>query len=393
MRGNGAVLILITLIFNYTPAQFNQQAFISEISLNHIKMVIIMNKIGIPLMTLFLLFSSATLVLLIFLLTNSTGKPELFLDDKKNILINSISEKGFIEINGGKTGFFIKGRNINNPVLLYLHGGMPDYFLTQDFPTGLDEIFTVVWWDQRGAGLSFNAQLDRNSVNIDSLIEDTKEITNYLGKRFSQDKIYLMAHSGGTFPGVKVIEKYPELYHAYIGVAQISYQKLSEKKAYDYITGRYRNDEKKKKIYNDLINNPVIMTEPIPEKYSRIRDYAMHDLGIGTMHNMRNVITGIFIPSLLFREYSITEKINLWKGKAGSGISIIWDEIISHDLSKENTAFKIPVYFLHGIYDYTCSYELAKEYFDKISAPEKGFYSFNNSAHSPIFEELKNASE
>ena len=267
-----------------------------------------MNKNGISLMTLFILFSSAILVIFIFLLVNSTGKPELFLDDKKNILINSVSEKGFIEINGGKFGFFIKGKNINNPVLLYLHGGMPDYFLTQDFPTGLDEIFTVVWWDQRGAGLSFNALLNRNTVNIDSLIEDTREITNYLCKRFSQDKIYLMAHSGGTFLGVKVIEKYPELYRAYIGVAQISYQKLSEKKAYDYMTEQYKNDVKKKKIYNVLINNPVIMTEPVPVKYSRVRDYAMHDLGIGTMHNMKNVITGIFIPSLLFKEYSISRK-------------------------------------------------------------------------------------
>jgi len=346
-----------------------------------------MTKTGISLITVFILFSSAILLLFIFLLVNSSGKPGLFLGEKKNILTNSISEKGFIEINGWKSGFFIKGENINNPVLLYLHGGMPDYFLTQDFPTGLDEIFTVVWWDQRGAGLSFNAQLDRNIVSIDTLVEDTREITKYLSKRFSQDKIYLMAHSGGTFPGVKVIEKYPDLYHAYIGVAQISYQKLSEKKACDYITERYRNDKKKKKIYNDLINNPVIMTEPIPSEYTRIRDYAMHDLGIGTMHSMRNVITGIFIPSLLFREYSITEKINLWKGKAGSGISIIWDEIISHDLSRENTEFKVPVYFLHGKYDYTCSYELVREYFDKISAPAKGFYSFNNSAHSPIFEE------
>jgi len=61
--------------------------------------------------------------------------------------------------------------------------------------------------------------------------------------------------------------------------------------------------------------------------------------------------------------------------------------MINHDLAQENTSFKIPVYFLHGIYDYTCSYELAKHYFDKIEAPKKGFYSFNYSAHSPIFEE------
>jgi len=99
------------------------------------------------------------------------------------------------------------------------------------------------------------------------------------------------------------------------------------------------------------------------------------------------VVTGLFIPSLLFNEYTLGEKINLWRGKIESGVSVIWDEIISHDLSKESTNFKIPVYFLHGKYDYTCSYDLAYDYFSKINAPEKGFYTFEESAHTPILEE------
>lgn len=196
-----------------------------------------------------------------------------------------------------------------------------------------------------------------------------------------------MAHSGGTYLGIKVIAKYPEMYKAYIGVAQISYQKLSEKKAYDYIIEQYRHDAKKKRMVNDLLSHPFIMTEEIPIQYTKIRDYAMHDLGVGTMHHMKDVITGLIIPSLLFKEYTIKEKIDLWKGKASSGISIMWDEMMSHDLAQENIVFEIPVYFLHGIYDYTCSHELSKEYYEMLTAPVKGFYSFKKSAHCPIFEE------
>jgi hypothetical protein len=62
---------------------------------------------------------------------------------------------------------FIKGKDSSNPVLLYLHGGMPDYFLTQDYPTGLDEYFTVVWWEQRGSGLSYSSDIPPESVNPD----------------------------------------------------------------------------------------------------------------------------------------------------------------------------------------------------------------------------------
>jgi len=95
----------------------------------------------------------SVLVLLGVLLLWSPGRPTPFLDAKGKVLPGSISEKIHVNINGVEQGMFIKGQDSRNPVLLYLHGGMPDYFLTQDYPTGLDEHFTVVWWEQRGSGL------------------------------------------------------------------------------------------------------------------------------------------------------------------------------------------------------------------------------------------------
>jgi pimeloyl-ACP methyl ester carboxylesterase len=323
----------------------------------------------------------------ILILSNSPGKPKPYKDSSGNSLVNSIAEKGIINIGDAKLGFFIKGENKNNPILLFLHGGMPEYFLTEKHPTGLDKIFTVIWLDQRGSGLSFDPKCNNKPITIDNMIVDIKEFTHYLKNRFSQDKIYLMAHSGGTYLGIKVVEKYPELYKAYIGIAQISCQKLSENKAFEYIIDQYKDNPKRKKIYEELIENPIDLISSIPVAYIKFRDYAMHDLGVGTMKNMKDLVTGMFIPSLLFKEYSLNDKVNLWRSKAGSGISTIWNEIINHDLSQESTSFKIPVYFLHGIFDYTCSYELAKEYFERIDAPDKGFYSFRHSAHSPIFEE------
>lgn len=341
---------------------------------------------GITMVLLIIIIFSLSFIILIIQL-NSSGKPAQYIDNKGKVIKNSISEKGFFQVNGVKLAYFIKSRNINNPVLLYLHGGMPDYFLSERYPTGLDEVFTVVWLDQRGAGLSFEASFPNKSNLFETLISDIKETTLLLEKRFSQNKIFLMGHSGGTYLGVKVIERYPELFKAYIGVAQISYQKLSEMKAYDYIKTQYVDNHNKKSLYDKLIQYPVEIDKPIPKEYALIRDTAMHDLGVGTMHTMNNVITGLFIPSLLFKEYSFIEKIILWRGKANSGISIIWDDLMRHNLAEENTSFKIPIYFFHGVYDYTCSYELSKDYFNIISAPRKMFFAFNNSAHSPIFEE------
>jgi pimeloyl-ACP methyl ester carboxylesterase len=270
-------------------------------------------------------------------------------------------------------------------VLLYLHGGMPDYFLTQDYPTGLDEYFTVVWWEQRGSGLSYSADIPPETVNLEQLVSDTIEVTNYLRKRFGQEKVYLMGHSGGTFIGIQAAARAPELYFAYVGVAQMSNQLESEKLAYDYMLQRFKDDGNTKMVRR-LEEAPVGDAVPLPDSYLKVRDVAMHGLGIGTTHDMKSIVTGLLLRSLLSREYTLSEKVGMWRGKIFSG-SRLWNTQLSTDLTTKVTRLEVPVYFFHGAYDYTVSYPLAKSYFERLDAPVKGFYTFKQSAHSPLFEE------
>lgn len=111
------------------------------------------------------------------------------------------------------------------------------------------------------------------------------------------------------------------------------------------------------------------------------------------MHSMRSVFTGIFVPSLISKEYTLQEKYNLWAGKAHSGVSSLWGEMLSTNLMIQVPKLGIPVYFFGGVYDYTVSYTLAKEYLEKLQAPVKGLYTFKESAHSPIFEEPQKAKQ
>ncbi len=320
------------------------------------------------------------------LLINSPGKPQPFLDENGNPLAGSISEKVFVNINGVEQGMFVKGRDVTKPVLLYLHGGMPDYFLTQKYPTGLEDIFTVVWWEQRGSGISYSDSIPPESMNLEQMISDTLEVTNYLRDRFHQDKIYLMGHSGGTFIGIQAAARAPELYHAYIGVAQMSDQLMSEKLAYDYMLEQFKENGNTK-MAQALEAAPVTLAGGVPDAYRAVRDTAMHSLGVGTTRDMNSVITGIFLPSWMSRDYTLMEKVNMWLGKSRAGISVLGDRMFSTDLSKVVPKLDVPVYFFEGIYDYTCSYTLAKDYFEVLQAPVKGFYTFDQSAHSPLFEE------
>jgi pimeloyl-ACP methyl ester carboxylesterase len=338
--------------------------------------------LSIVLTIIFVLF----IILAGTLLYYSPGKVSPVVDKNGNVVQGSIAEKIYLKINGTEQGMFIKSRNASNPVLLYLHGGMPDYFLTEKYPTGLEELFTVVWWEQRGSGMSYASDIPASSITMDQMISDTKELTRYLIKRFNKEKIYLMGHSGGTFIGILTAAQAPELYHAYIGVAQMSNQLKSEVLAYEFMLNYFR-EKGERKMVTKLEAAPVSLKDGIPDAYKTLRDPAMHSLGVGTTRDMKSVITGIFIPSLKFREYTIKEKWNLWMGKSRSGISILWNQMVVTDLSIKVPELKIPVYFMEGKYDYTCSYTEAKSYFLKLKTPLKGFYTFEQSAHSPLFEE------
>jgi pimeloyl-ACP methyl ester carboxylesterase len=321
----------------------------------------------------------------VLFLWSRPGRPRPFLDPQGNPLPGSLSEKIRVRVNDFPMGMILKAKDAGRPVLLYLHGGMPDYFLTERYPTELDEEFVVCWWDQRGAGLSF-APNTPAALNLEQVVSDAIGVTNYLRQRFGRARIYLMGHSGGSFVGMHAIARAPELYEAYIGVAQMANQAQSEQRAYNYMLQRFR-EQGNIPMVRRLEAAPVTARDGVPASYLAVRDRAMHALGVGTMRNMTSVVSGLLFESFRTSELTLGEKINLWRGKIATGVSSVWTEMLSTDLSTLVPEVQVPVYFFHGIHDYTCCYAEAASYFDVLKAPIKGFYRFERSAHSPMFEE------
>jgi len=329
--------------------------------------------------------SLGTMVILLW--RHGSKRPRPILDENGKVLERSISEKRHVLINGVEQGMFIVGRNIDNPVLLFIHGGtaMPEYFLERKYRSGLEEYFTVCWWERRGAGLSYSSNISPETMTLEQWISDTIEVTKYLRNRFGKEKIFLMAHSGGSVIGIQAASQAPELYAAYIGVGQISYQLKSELLSYEYMLQEYRKLGNRQMV-QQLEAAPVAMTVPLPASYMRVRDKAMHSLGVGTTHEMKSVMSGIFLASWLCWDYTISEKLAIWRGKFFAD-KFLWDKMIALDLTRIVQEVDLPVYFFHGNYDYTVSYSMAKEFLSELRAPVKGFYTFNESAHSPMFEE------
>jgi pimeloyl-ACP methyl ester carboxylesterase len=337
------------------------------------------------------------LLAVIVVLINSPGKLPPLGDAQGNIIEGAISEKVFVEIGGIEQGMFIRGENPDNPVLLYVHGGpgtpMMQFISYLETPETerLEKYFTVCYWEQRGSGMTYSSDTDPANMTIEQMVEDTREATEYLQKRFGQEKIYMMGHSWGTFLGVKTIEKYPENYLAYVGVGQVTNQAESEGLAYDYMLNRAKAE-----------NDPVA-TEF--EKYSRdsyvenvtqlgsalkIRTSTMVRYGNGHLHKFPDgikTIDGAILKSLfLFKGYTLGEKINWFRGFDYSMIHI-WSLVMEENFFESSTKFEIPFYTAQGDYDYQVSQVLAKQYLETIDAPKKEYFAYADSAHSPNMEE------
>jgi pimeloyl-ACP methyl ester carboxylesterase len=227
-------------------------------------------------------------------------------------------------------------------------------------------------------------------MTIEQFISDTLAVTDYLRERFHQDQIYILGHSWGSLIALRAAARSPERFKAYLGMAQMVHQLESEKVAYDHMLAAYR-ERGDLKMIRELEAAPVTMTGGTPERYLRLRDTAMHRLGVGTTHDMTSVITGIFLASWRFRGYTLREKINLWRGRAFSRSLGLWNQFLTIDLRKTVPALQIPAYFFVGRFDYTCVTSLAKDYYDQLQAPVKGLYVFDYSAHSPLLEEPQKA--
>lgn len=348
-----------------------------------------MKKIWKIVKNLGIAFISLLAILLIFLLIISPGETSAFENKNGDIIDNSVAERGYLEIGGIKQFVLERGLNIDNPVLLVLHGGPggSEMAMFREYNEELENHFIVVHWDQRGASNSFSEDIPIESMTLDQMAEDTHELTQYLKKKYSKDKIFLLGHSWGSFLGINTANRYPEDYIAYIGTGQISDQFNSEKSGYDFALAKAKelNDTETIEKLNEL--------GQFKDEYSSSQDlmsWVYKQRGfVGKYGGGTYEIDGakmMLKPLIFCKEYTIGNKLGFLDGSKFS-LNILFPPILKIDLSESIPELKIPIYFLQGEHDYVTSYIEAKEYFDNLIAPKKEFITFNKSAHSPPFEE------
>ena len=300
-----------------------------------------------------------------------------------------------VEINGALNGMFITSTNENNPVLLFISGGpgVPEVWLNevyaQQYPNKLSEHFTVCWWDYLGEGLSYNKKIKAEEITLEHLTEDARAVAKYLKEKYGKEKIYLMAHSSGSNLGLHLAQTDSEDFYCYFGMGQVyGDDKARFYEGYDFLKEEFEKTGNKKglKKLNKLasVSEDGNLKIKKPETIGRDLEQMLLMAGCATTREMRSDVKDIFFKQLSAKCYTNQEKINYWKGKKLLSKSAYRKYNTQQDSDKQAV---IPVYFFSGYYDYTTPISLSKELLEKLEAPEKKFYTFYNSAHSPLWEE------
>lgn len=298
-----------------------------------------------------------------------------------------------VEISGVLNGMYITSTNENNPVLLFISGGpgVPEVWLNEvyakQYPNKLADYFTVCYWDYPGEGLSYDKKIKPEEITLERLTADARKVAAYLKEKYHKEKIYLMAHSSGTHLGLHLAQTDSEDFYCYFGMGQAYSPGLRRyEDGYKFMKDEFEKIGNKKALkkmnelagYSETGEFIIKKSKDIGGEWEKI----LLSAGCATTREMRSDIKDIFFKQLSADCYAFSEKINYWKGK-----KLLSKSAYRKYQAEDDKPCLIPVYFFSGYYDYTCPPTLAKELLDKLEAPDKKFYTFYNSAHSPLWEE------
>lgn len=308
--------------------------------------------------------------------------------NQKLVSPDGIQEQLKLPVGGIDQWISIRGRDLRNPILLLLHGGpaSPDMPLAWTFQSPWEDYFTVVEWDQRGAGKTYASNTEAAmapGMTIDGMTEDAAQVVAYLRKRFHKKKIFLMGHSWGSVLGVQLAQRHPDWLYAYISVGQIVNMRRNEGAGYAFALREARADQNAEAVRELESIAPYPGSKGLTLERIGVRGrWEMH---YGGLARGRRDFQFAADAWHLSPEYSETDVRAIDKGSVFS-LKHLLQPLLAVDFDN-TTRFECPVVMFVGAHDYTTSHVLASEWYDKLRAPSKRLVVFADSAHMVMLEQ------
>jgi pimeloyl-ACP methyl ester carboxylesterase len=297
------------------------------------------------------------------------------------VLPNSVAEVKYLRLGGVDQWVMVRGEKVDNPLLIVLHGGpgMSEMGFFRRFNATLERHFTVVNWDQRGAGRSFDRRIPKSSMTLDQFVADLDELVDTVRWRFGKEKVAILGHSWGSTLGAIYASRFPEKVSVYTGAAQIGDAEAGETLSYFYGLNKAEKRHKVKALRTLLAIGPP----PYPAKSVFVERSVINRLDgqmrLGVLWKAGRALFGR-------PESSIFDLPNLLRGFRFS-MDAMWPEVSKLNLLKLVPALKMPVVIFVGRRDHWVPAQTSVEFFNALAAPSKQIVWFNESGHEAFVDE------
>jgi pimeloyl-ACP methyl ester carboxylesterase len=305
-------------------------------------------------------------------------------------LPGSIASLEKVKLGGVEQWLVIRGQDVNKPVLLFLSGGpgASEAARVLRFNGELEKHFVVVIWEQRGCGKSYPSLNPKSDLTVDQYVADLIELTDILRERFDEQKIYLVGHSWGTIIGVLAAQQRPDLYHAYVGTAQMVDVLETDQMIYDLMMEHSRKS-------GDTAFVQTLETQGPPPYFGKspIQPYATlfgREYQVFEAPNIKDPEYrrdgDILMLMLKQPEYGWLDRVYYLLGLMNT-FNVVYPQLQEIDFRADATRLDLPVYIVLGRHDMNNPSQIPEEYFHLLEAPQKKLIFFENSGHGMIWEE------
>ena len=292
-----------------------------------------------------------------------------------------IQQQLLLPVYGTRQWISIQGRDRRNPILLVLHGGpgSPLMPVAWAFQSPWEDYFTVVEWAQRGTGKTYEANTPAQmapGMTIAGMTHDAARVVQYLRHRFHKQKIFLLGHSWGTVLGVRLAQRHPNWFYAYIGVGQIVNERRGQHIAYEHVLHEARAH------HNPVALRALEALAPYPgkrltlERLSVLNRWEMHygALVYGRQQFHWYARSWELSPLYTPKDFEAIAEGSRFSLRylLGPLLRVNFDHV---------THFGCPVIEFVGAHDYTTPASLTIQWFERLHAPSKRLVIFADSAH------------
>jgi pimeloyl-ACP methyl ester carboxylesterase len=292
---------------------------------------------------------------------------------------------------GGITQWIrIRGADSSSPALLLMQLGpglpMINEARRLERLLGLEEAFTVIYWDQRGTGLSsppLRGQQAEFEISATRMVSDAVSLLELLRDRFGGKTFVAGFSFGATFAARAAVQR-PDLVAALVAAGMDIDIPAAEKNTYDFVLAAARQRGSRRAVRQLEAIGPPPHLEA--KQFATKARWTANFGGVTVGENFGSLFRELLASLIRSPDYSAADVIRTIRGIRVSQAALL-PQLADTDLVRTMPRLDVPIVMAQGRLDQVAPPGPAQRFFDSLTAPSKQLVWFENSAHSPHLEE------